>query len=102
MKLVPRLPILFFLVIATSPLYSVSGQEQSNLRIGFSIEAMNGERWQTDLGSFETRAKKLGAQVISADAHTEDDRQLQQVQEMMSAGIKALVILPRDTPQESC
>jgi len=101
MKLVPRLPILFFLVIATSSVYSARGQEQSNLRIGFSIEAMNGERWQTDLGSFETRARQLGAQVISADAHGDDDRQLQQVQEMISAGIKALVLLPHDTSKAS-
>jgi len=100
-KLVARVPILFFLVIATSLAYSARGQEQSDLRIGFSIEAMNGERWQTDLSSFETRAKQLGAQVISADAHGDDDRQLQQVQEMISAGIKALVLLPHDTSKAS-
>ena len=71
--------------------------QTAKIKIGFSIEAMNGERWQTDLNSFETRAKELGAEVISADAKGDDDRQLQQVQDMIKSGIKALVLLPHDT-----
>ena len=65
-------------------------------KIGFSIEDMKGERWQTDLNSFETRAKQLGAEVISADAGGDDERQLQQVRDMIKAGIKVLVLLPHD------
>jgi D-xylose transport system substrate-binding protein len=65
--------------------------------IGFSIEATKGERWQTDLDSFQARAKQLGAEMISADAGGDDDRQFQQVQEMIRAGIKVLVLLPHDT-----
>jgi D-xylose transport system substrate-binding protein len=97
LKLVPRLTILLALFAATFPAHSAHAQSNTNLKIGFSIEAMNGERWQTDLASFETRAKQLGANVISADAHGDDDRQLQQVQDMIKAGIKALVLLPHDT-----
>ena len=58
---------------------------------------MNGERWQTDLDAFQTRAKQLGAEVISADAKGDDDLQFQQVQDMIKAGIKTLVLLPHDT-----
>jgi D-xylose transport system substrate-binding protein len=76
-------------------------QNVSKLKIGFSIEAMNGERWQTDLNSFEERAKQLGAEVVSADANGDDDRQFQQVQDMIKGGIKALVILPHDTAKAS-
>jgi D-xylose transport system substrate-binding protein len=75
----------------------VHAQETNKLKIGFSIEAMNGERWQTDLDSFEARAKQLGANVISADAGGDDDRQFHQVQDMIKAGIKVLVLLPHDT-----
>ena len=71
-------------------------QEGNKPKIGFSIEAMKGERWQTDLNSFEVRAKQLGAEVISADADGDDDRQLQQVKDMIKAGIKVLVLLPHD------
>ncbi len=62
---------------------------------------MKGERWQTDLTSFTARAKQLGAQVISSDAGGDDDRQLQQVQDMIKSGIKVLVLLPHDTSKAS-
>jgi D-xylose transport system substrate-binding protein len=57
---------------------------------------MKGERWQTDLNSFEARAKQLGVEVISADAGGDDERQFQQVKDMIKAGIKVLVLLPHD------
>jgi D-xylose transport system substrate-binding protein len=79
----------------------VQAQEANKPHIGFAIEAMKGERWQTDLDSFEGRAKQLGAVVISADAGGDDDRQFQQVKDMIQAGIKVLVILPRDTSKAS-
>jgi len=62
---------------------------------------MKGERWQTDLNSFQARAKELGAQVISRDADGDDDRQFQQVKDMIRAGIKVLVILPHTNAQAS-
>lgn len=100
-KLFGRLTILSILLIAAFHPRPACAQAQSNLKIGFSIEAMNGERWQTDLSSFETRVKQLGAEMISADAGGDDDRQLQQVQDMIGAGINALVLLPHDTSRAS-
>jgi D-xylose transport system substrate-binding protein len=79
----------------------VQAQDNNKLLIGFSFEAMKGERWQTDLSSFEVRANQLGAQVISRDADGDDDRQLQQVQDMIKAGIKVLVLLPHDAAKAS-
>ena len=75
----------------------VRAQDGNKLKIGFSIEAMNGERWQTDRDSFQARAKELGAEVIFADAGGDDARQFQQVKDMIKAGIKVLVLLPHDT-----
>jgi len=62
---------------------------------------MKGERWQTDLNSFEVRAKQLGVEVISRDGGGDADRQFQQVQDMIKAGIKVLVLMPRDTTNAS-
>ncbi len=76
-------------------------QDGKKLLIGFSIEAMKGERWQTDLDSFEVRAKELGMEVISADADGDDDRQFKQVNDMINAGIKVLVLLPHDSKKAS-
>jgi len=74
----------------------VHAQDRNKLQIGFSIEDMKGERWQTDRDSFEVRAKELGAEVISRDAGGDDDLQFQQVKDMINAGIKVLVLLPHD------
>ncbi len=76
-------------------------QDANKLKIGFSIEAMKGERWQTDLDSFEVRAKQLGAEVISNDAKGDDDLQFRQVQSMIKSGIKVLVLLPHDAAKAS-
>jgi D-xylose transport system substrate-binding protein len=88
------LSTIFSLVFSGSLLHA---QTVNKIKIGFSVEAMNGERWQTDLHAFELRAKQLGAEVISSDANGDDDLQLQQVKVMIKAGIKVLVLLPRDT-----
>jgi len=92
------LPTLFVIVLTGQLLRA---QDGNKLQIGFSMEAMKGERWQTDLDSFEVRAKQLGAEVISRDAGGDDDRQLEQVKDMIKAGIKVLVLLPRDTTTAS-
>jgi D-xylose transport system substrate-binding protein len=87
------------LALLNSP--HLRAQDANKPKIGFSIEAMKGERWQTDLDSFESRAKQLGAEVISADAGGDDDHQFQQVKDMIKAGIKVLVLLPHDTSKAS-
>lgn len=76
---------------------SAHAQETNHLKIGFSLEATKGERWQTDLETFRARAKELGAEVITADANGDDDLQLQQVHGMIKSGIRVLVVLPHDT-----
>lgn len=72
------------------------GQQSGKLKIGFSFESMKGERWQTDLDFFRTRAKQLGAEVLSTDANGDDDLQLRQANDMIKAGIQVLVVFPHD------
>ena len=92
-----KLGILSVLLALLFQVQNVPAQDAKKIKIGFSIEAMNGERWQTDLDSFEVTAKKLGAEVISFDAKGQDDLQFTQVKEMIKSGIDVLVLLPRDT-----
>ena len=96
-----RLTVLSTLFVIALAGQLARAQDGNKLRIGFSLEAMKGERWQTDLDSFEVRAKQLGAEVISRDAGGDDDRQFEQVKDMIKAGIKVLVLLPRDTTTAS-
>jgi len=96
----PRLRVLSAVLVAMLAIVLhgrlVRAQDGNKPKIGFSIEAMKGERWQTDRDSFEARAKELGAEVIFADAGGDDAHQLQQVKDMIKAGIKVLVLLPHD------
>src|SRR6266404_7179726 len=96
-----RLTVLAAIFVIVPNGLLVHAQDRTKLLIGFSFEAIKGERWQTDLNSFEVRAKQLGAEVISGDADGDDDRQFQQVKDMIKAGIKVLVLLPRDTTKAS-
>src|SRR5271156_5454580 len=96
-----RLTVLCTLLVLVLSGQIVHAQDANKLKIGFSIEAMKGERWQTDLNAFEARAKQLGAEVISSDAGGDDDLQFKQVQDMIKAGIKVLVLLPHDTSKAS-
>jgi D-xylose transport system substrate-binding protein len=90
------LSVIFVMVLIVLNGQRVQAQDGNKLQIAFSIEDMKGERWQTDLNSFEARAKQLGAEVISRDAGGDDERQFQQVKDMIKAGIKVLVLLPHD------
>jgi D-xylose transport system substrate-binding protein len=96
-----RLTVLSPILFAALSAQLAHAQEAKKPLIGFSFEAMKGERWQTDLNSFEARAKQLGAEVISRDADGDDARQFQQVQDMIKAGIKVLVLLPHTNSQAS-
>lgn len=93
--------LLFCLFAALAGCQLAEAQSTGKPLIGFSLEAAKGERWQTDLESFDNRARQLDVSVISADAEGNDDLQFRQVKEMIKAGIKVLVLLPRDTSKAS-
>lgn len=76
-------------------------QQKPEIKIGFSIEATKGERWQTDLDEFQLRAQQLGAQTITRSANGDDDLQFQQVTELLNSGIDVLVLLPHDFEKAS-
>jgi D-xylose transport system substrate-binding protein len=67
------------------------------VKIGYLMDSLKIERWQTDLGTFQKRAKELGAEVLVETAEGNDDLQLQQSQKLMDSGVKVLVLVPHDT-----
>lgn len=66
-------------------------------KIGFLIDSLRIERWQTDLDSFTKRARELGADVVSEDANGNDDLMLKQAKKLIEQHVKALVLVPHDT-----
>ena len=67
-----------------------------DLKIGFLMDSLKVERWQTDLDNFQKRAGELGAQVLVETAEGDDELQLQQAQKLLSAGVKSLVLVSHD------
>jgi D-xylose transport system substrate-binding protein len=96
MRVSPRFftGISFILVVLT--LGAVQAQNKE-IKIGFSIENMKGERWQTDLDEFQQRAHELGGAVVTRSAKGDDELQFRQINELLKSGIDVLVFLPHDT-----
>ena len=71
--------------------------QKKEIKIGFAIEDMKGERWRTDLEEFQQRVLDLGGSVVIRSADGDDDLQFRQVNELLKDGINVLVFLPHDT-----
>lgn len=96
MRVSPRFfaRVSFVLIILT---LGVVHAQKKEIKIGFSIEDMKGERWQTDLDEFQQRAHELGGAVVTRSANGDDDLQFRQINELLKDGIDVLVFLPHDT-----
>jgi D-xylose transport system substrate-binding protein len=68
----------------------------SALKIGFLMDSLKVERWQTDLDRFQKHAAELGAKVLVETAEGDDELQLQQANKLVASGVKALVLVPHD------
>ena len=105
-KIMQRLPLrislsLSMIALSVSLLGFAKGQtaagQNATLKIGYLMDSLKVERWQTDLDTFQKRAKELGAEVLVETAEGDDDLQLQQAQKLMDSGAKVLVLVPHDT-----
>ncbi len=71
--------------------------QDAPLKIGYLMDSLKVERWQTDLDTFQKRAKELGAEVLVETADGDDELQLEQSQKLMDSGVKVLVLVSHDT-----
>jgi D-xylose transport system substrate-binding protein len=73
-----------------------AGPAGKALLIGFSMDTLKEERWQSDRDLFVARVNALGAKVLVQSANSDDVRQLQDVESLISNHVDALVIVPHD------
>src|SRR5688572_29183696 len=64
--------------------------------IGFSMDTLKESRWQKDRQLFVAAAKKLGAKVLVQSANSDDTRQMQDVEALLSNNVDVLVIVPHN------
>ncbi|WP_323141979.1 D-xylose ABC transporter substrate-binding protein [Massilia phyllosphaerae] len=63
-------------------------------KIGFSIDDLRLERWARDRDYFNAAAEKLGAKVFVQSADASEQRQIAQIENLISRGVDVLVIVP--------
>ena len=64
--------------------------------IGLSLDTLKEERWQRDRDLFVARARELGADVLVQAANSDDTRQMQDVQALISRRVNVIVIVPHN------
>jgi D-xylose transport system substrate-binding protein len=63
-------------------------------KIGFSIDDLRVERWTRDRDFFTQAAEQLGAKVYVQSADASEQRQMAQIENLISRGVDVLVIVP--------
>jgi len=90
------LALTVFLLAATCGLVRAQTQTKTpadgGLKLGLLIADLRHERWQTDVEQFTIRAGELNAAVVTRDAQSDPDVQLAQAKELITKGIKVLVV----------
>ena len=64
--------------------------------IGLSMDTLKEARWQKDRDLFLAAAKSLGAKVLVQSANSDDTRQMQDVQALLSNQVDVLIIVPHN------
>jgi len=72
----------------------VAHADAQNPKIGFSIDDLRLERWSRDRDYFTQAAEKLGAKVYVQSADASEQRQIAQIENLISRGVDVLVIVP--------
>ena len=85
------------LLLSFSALQAQNKQASSGtVKIGFLMDSLKVERWQTDLDKFQKRAAELGAEVLVETADGDDELQFEQARKLLAAGVQALVLVAHD------
>ena len=74
----------------------VSTQAEDKIKIGFSMDTLEEERWPRDREFFKEAVEALGAEVLIREAKGDDALQIVQAEQLISEGVDLLVIVPHN------
>jgi D-xylose transport system substrate-binding protein len=69
------------------------------IKIGFAMDTLKEERWVRDRDAFEAHCKKMDVDCVITVADNKADKQANDVDNLLTQGIDALVIAPHDATQ---
>jgi D-xylose transport system substrate-binding protein len=86
---------------ANAPINSATANRDPNKRvkIGFSMATLKEERWQRDRKAFEAHCRQMNIECVVTVADNRADKQANDVDNLLTQGIDALVIAPQDATQ---
>ncbi len=73
-----------------------STASNDEILIGLSMDTLKEARWQKDRELFVKAAENQGAKVLVQSANSDDTRQMQDVEALLSRGVDVLVIVPHN------
>jgi len=76
-----------------------AGPKEKRLRIGFAMDTLKEERWQRDHDAFEAHCKQMNVDCVITVADNKADKQANDVDNLLTQGVDALVIAPHDAVQ---
>lgn len=93
-----------FLMACGAPQTSTNAPKKSadpnrKLKIGFAMDTVKEERWQRDHDAFQAHCDELKIECIITVADNKADKQANDVDNLLTQGIDALVIAPHDATQ---
>lgn len=106
-----RLRLLFLLILAvfvsacvqnpqsTTAQCNRSTDPNRKIKIGFSMDTLKEERWVRDKDAFEAHCKKLNVDCVITVANNLADKQANDVDNLLTQCVDALVIAPHDATQ---
>lgn len=90
------LSVLIGLVVARGGQNPDGSDSRGPLKIGLSLDTLKEARWQADRDLFVKRCGELGATVDVQAANSDDSQQIKDVESLLTAGARVLVIVPHD------
>jgi D-xylose transport system substrate-binding protein len=82
------------MVASLSLMAPLAHASKDHPEIGFCIDDLRVERWSRDRDYFVAAAEKLGAKVSVQSADASEERQIAQIENLISRGVDVIVIVP--------
>ncbi len=69
------------------------------IKIGFAMATVKEERWQRDRDAFQAHCQKMNVDCVLTFADNKPEKQLSDVEQLLTQGINVLVIAPQEATQ---
>ncbi|WP_034389001.1 D-xylose ABC transporter substrate-binding protein [Deinococcus sp. YIM 77859] len=84
------------LVLVGTLALAPSASAQRPVTVGVSWSNFQEERWKTDEAAMKAQLTKLGARYISADAQSSNEKQISDIESLITRGANVLIVLAQD------